>query len=166
MNIQDLYLKTAFCCMACDGDIADEEVILIKEYSSKKDYFSNIPLEETINEYIEEINARGMSFLNDYLNDIKNADLSEEEELTVVRIAIEMIEADNIIQYSEIKFFKKIRKLLSISDDAILKEFPDKEDFLLPDIKRDEYTFIQDISFEKIDFSQFDIKKLIDDKQQ
>ena len=34
MEINELYLKTAFCCMACDGDIASEELALIKEYTS------------------------------------------------------------------------------------------------------------------------------------
>lgn len=33
-----------------------------------------------------------------------------------------------------VKFFKKIRSRLSVSDEAILAEHPDKEDFLLPDI--------------------------------
>lgn len=33
-----------------------------------------------------------------------------------------------------VKFFKKIRSRLSISDEAILAEHPDKEEYLLPDI--------------------------------
>lgn len=31
MEINELYLKTAFCCMACDGDIADEEVQYVRD---------------------------------------------------------------------------------------------------------------------------------------
>lgn len=31
MKVNELYLKTAFCCMACDGDIALEELELIKK---------------------------------------------------------------------------------------------------------------------------------------
>ena len=74
MTKEVLYLKTIFCCIACDGDVATEEV------------------------------------------DIK------------------AIEADNRIEYAEVKFFKKIRSRLTISDEAILAEHPNKEDFLLPDI--------------------------------
>ena len=33
-----------------------------------------------------------------------------------------------------VKFFKKIRSRLTVSDEAILAEHLDKEDFLLPDI--------------------------------
>ena len=36
MNINELYIKTIFCCMACDGDIAKEEVELIKSITSKQ----------------------------------------------------------------------------------------------------------------------------------
>ena len=32
------------------------------------------------------------------------------------------------------KFFKKIRVRLSLTDEEILAKYPDKEDFLLPDI--------------------------------
>ena len=32
---KELYLKTAFCCMACDGNIAEEEVQLIRDYTKE-----------------------------------------------------------------------------------------------------------------------------------
>lgn len=38
-----------------------------------------------------------------------------------------------MIEYSEIKFFKKVRKRLSIQDGIILTNYPDKTDILLPD---------------------------------
>ena len=31
MKTNELYLKTLFCCCACDGEIAQEEVDMIKE---------------------------------------------------------------------------------------------------------------------------------------
>lgn len=68
MTKEELYLKTIFCCIACDGDIATEEVGMVRELCAKD------------------------------------------------------------------KFFKKIRSRLTVSDEAILAEHPDKEDFLLPDI--------------------------------
>ena len=53
----ELYLKTAFCCMACDGDIAEEEVQLIKDYVKKTSLFENLEVEKLINEYISSINS-------------------------------------------------------------------------------------------------------------
>jgi hypothetical protein len=49
-----------------------------------------------------------------------------------------------------VKFFKKIRKLLKVSDEAILLMFPDKEDFLLPDIEKDDYVFHSEKSFNPV----------------
>ena len=33
MTKEELYLKTIFCCIACDGDIATEEVDMVKDSS-------------------------------------------------------------------------------------------------------------------------------------
>ena len=60
--------------------------------------------------------------------------LTETEQLQLVSLAIKAIEIDNHVEYAEVKFFKKIRSILTISDEAILAEHPNNEDFLLPDI--------------------------------
>ena len=160
----ELYLKTAFCCMACDGDIADEEVQLIKDYITKSSLFENLEVEKLINEYINSINTIGISFLNAYLKELQNEELTKEEEIQILKIAIAMIEADNEILYSEIKFFKRILACFDISDEVIEKEFPDKEDFFLPDIAQQEYEFILDSSFANISLN-LDVQELkIDEK--
>lgn len=151
METNELYLKTAFCCMACDGDIASEELELIKIFASNSDLFLNLDIESKLNEYVADINLRGMSFLSAYLKDISNADLTESQELNLVEIAIRMIEADNKVEYSEISFFKKIRSYLRISDNAILGKLPNKEDYLLPDIIQRNYEFVLDSAFTTID---------------
>lgn len=149
----ELYLKTAFCCMACDGDIANEEVMLIKDYVKESSLFDGLNVESLLNDYIASINAKGIAFLNSFIRGLKNEELSSDEELEIVKIAIRMIEADNEIQYSEVKFFKRIRACLKISDETILKCLPDKEDYLLPDINQDEYEFILDNEFANISLS-------------
>ena len=73
-------------------------------------------------------------FLQSYLKELNSVDLNETEQLLILSLAIKAIEADNRIEYAEVKFFKKIRSRLTISDEAILAEHPNKEDFLLPDI--------------------------------
>lgn len=73
-------------------------------------------------------------FLQSYLKEISAVELNENEQLTLVSLAIKAIEADNRIEYAEVKFFKKIRSRLTVSDEAILAEHPDKEDFLLQDV--------------------------------
>ncbi|WP_147334282.1 tellurite resistance TerB family protein [Bacteroides xylanisolvens] len=95
MEINELYLKTAFCCMACDGDIAPKELEFIRSYVSNNELFSVVDVENKLNEYVADINQQGISFLNDYLKDIANMSLTETQELNIVRIAIQMIEVDN-----------------------------------------------------------------------
>ena len=135
MTKKELYLKTVFCCIACDGDIAKEEIRLIRELGTKDKLFNDMDTERYINAWINEINKRGCIFLQNYLNEIATEDLNEKEQLLLVSLAFNAIEADNRIEYSEVKFFKKIRSRLSISDETILGKFPNKEDFLLPDLK-------------------------------
>ena len=138
MSKEELYLKTVFCCIACDGDIATEEVNMVRELCSKDNVFSSLDSEKYFNSWITEINEQGGIFLQSYLKEINSVELNEKEQLLLVSLAIKAIEIDNRIEYAEVKFFKKIRSRLTISDEAILAEHPDKEDFLLPDINIEE----------------------------
>lgn len=134
MTKDELYLKTIFCCIACDGDIATEEVNLVRNLCTKDNIFHNVDLEKFINSWISEINEQGGTFLQSYLNELNSMALTETEQLQLVSLAIKAIEIDNHVEYAEVKFFKKIRSILTISDEAILAEHPNNEDFLLPDI--------------------------------
>lgn len=149
----ELYLKTAFCCMACDGDIADEEVQLIRNYIKTTTLFDDLDVEKLLNEYVSSINNIGISFLNSYLNELKNEELTQEQQIQILKIAIQMIEADNVVLYSEIKFFKRILAHLSLSDEVIEAEFPDKEDFFLPDNAQKEYELVMDSAFATINLN-------------
>lgn len=155
MNIKELYIKTIFCCMACDGDIAKEEVELIKNIASKQNTFDGINVESTINEYIALINANGTVFLKKYLCELANQKLSDEEQFQIIDFAIQTILADNKIEYSEVKFFKKIRYRLSLTDEQILAVHPDIEDFLLPDINIAEDPVWENVIFENINFAEY-----------
>lgn len=135
MNKNELYLKTAFCCIACDGCIAEEELSLVNSFVHESEYFNGINAEDIINQYIKEINEQGKYFLARYLDDIVELNLSLTDEIKLAEIAIKMIEADNNIEYSEISFFKEIRKRLSFSDAQFISAFPNKEDYILPDIE-------------------------------
>lgn len=153
MDIKEIYLLTAFVCAACDGEIASEEVALVKELCDKSSLFGDLDVEVKLNEYVSAINTHGMRFINDFLRELENADLTENEQLEIVKIAINMIEADGQILYSEVKFFKRLRPCLNISDEAILAALPDKEDYLLPDIRINDFTLDDDIQFAEINFS-------------
>lgn len=137
MEVNELYLKTAFCCMACDGDIAEEEVALLKSIAANEHVFDGLEIQNKINEYVSAINEKGNLFLSEFVDEVKEANLDDDAALQLIKIAIETIEADKLIEYSEVSFFKRIRKQLRISDDILLEAMPDKEDFFLQDIEDD-----------------------------
>lgn len=146
METNELYLKTAFCCMACDGEIANEEIALLKKKVASDNVFEGLDVQGKINEYVSAINSQGGKFLNTYVGEVKEAQLDDAASLALIKIAIETIEIDNEIKYSEVSFFKRIRKNLSITDEDILKVMPDKEDYLLPDVE-DDYDFDWNVTF-------------------
>lgn len=154
METNELYLKTLFCCSACDGDIAPEEVNLVKNLSQNEKSFEKMNVEEVINGYIAEINKQGKLFLKNYLNEVDDANLSEAEQLKIIELAIHMIEADKQILYSEVKFFKKLRERLSVNDETILEKHPEFEDYLLPDINSEDKEFEEIGNFELISFAE------------
>ncbi len=92
--------------------------------------------------------------LKEYLNDIAEANLSDEEQVTLLGLAIKMIEADNQILYSEVKFFKKIRNRLPVSDGTILDKYPNAEDYLLPDVMSEDKDFENLGNFAAISFAK------------
>ena len=138
--------------MACDGNIAEEEVALLKKKATNENIFDGLNVQEKINEYVTAINKIGGQFLNNYVVEVREAHLDDASSLQLIKIAIETIEIDKVIQYSEVSFFKRIRKNLSITDEAILKVMPDKEDYLLPDVE-DDTIFDTSYSFDTIAFS-------------
>ncbi len=138
MNTEELYLKTVFSCMACDGSIADEEIQVLGNYVKGTPYFGNIDSQEVINRFVRDINIQGSSFLKNYLRELSDAHLDENGELTIIKLSLETIKADNHIDYSEVSFFKKIRSRLDVSDETILKNVEVEDLFLNQDIIDDE----------------------------
>ena len=151
----EVYLLTAFVCAACDGSIASEEIELVYNIAKQTDLFDGLDVENKLNSYVAQINQNGMSFINDYISTLYATDLSDEEQLKIIDIAIKIIESDSKIEYSEIRFFKKLRAALSISDDMILDKMPAIEDYLLPDIQIQEFVFDMTTNFEAIDLTKF-----------
>ena len=45
MTSNELYLKTVFSCIACDGEIAPEEIELVRKLSKENDAFKDIDAE-------------------------------------------------------------------------------------------------------------------------
>lgn len=143
-------MLTAFVCSACDGEIAPEEVELVKNMAAGSDLFGNIPVEDRLNEYVSDINRDGAAFINNYFRLLSGTPLDAVQALNIARIAIEMIEADGQILYPEMKFFKQMRPCLPVDDEAVLEALPGREMFLEQDIVAQGFDFGAPVQFGRI----------------
>lgn len=157
-EFEKLLLKTAFCCLASDGDIDEREIDLIKSVFSEKEQYKDVDFNAKINSFIKVYNEKKEEFFTFYFDILDENKLSEDEEISIIDIAIKTINADEKVEYSEIKFFKIIRHHLDISDEKILERFPDIGFFLEEDL--DTVTVLDKLKgsyFESVDLPQFDL---------
>ena len=152
ISFDKLLLKTAFCCMASDGNIDNREITMIKSMCEKSSLFDDFNFQEEINKLVSKINTNGKEFISYYFDLLKVNSLTEQEELTLIDFAIQTIKADEQIEYSEIKFFKNIRHRLQISDENILAVYPDIQQFLEEDIITE--SFLDKITNQYLDLAE------------
>lgn len=144
--------------MASDGNIVEKEIAQIKSLCEKSPLFKDFNFQDEINHLVVKINANGKEFIQYYFGLLDKMKLTEQEELTIIEFAIQTIKADDVIEYSEIKFFKNIRHRLGLSDEKILQVFPDIELFLEEDIITE--TFLDKLLSQYLDtveLPQFDL---------
>lgn len=134
ITFDKLLLKTAFFCMAADGNIDKREIEMLKSLCQNLDLSKTSDFQEEVNRLVNGINTDGKQFIKHYLELLNNTNLTQDEELTLINFAIKTIYADEQVEYTEIKFFKNIRHRLKISDENILSVYPDIEQFLEEDI--------------------------------
>uniref|UniRef100_UPI00404A8769 hypothetical protein n=1 Tax=Gelidibacter sp. TaxID=2018083 RepID=UPI00404A8769 len=164
LHFNKLLLKTAFSCMACDGDIDKREVKLIKQLQKERKTFGEIDINAELDTLLLAINKDGQQFLKEYFKDLTTNELTEANELKLIEVAIDTIKADDKVEYSEIKFFKVIRSKLKIDNEPILEKHPDFEDYLEQDIITDSYlSRLQDDFFDSHISNEFELISEIDD---
>lgn len=143
--------------MASDGTIAPEEIDILNRVIITKPIFDSINASDILREYTTALSNTGMRFVNIFLSELEESRPSKDDSLEIIDVAFNTIEADNEIEYAEVAFFKKIRSRLPVTDGEILAHWPDKEDYLLPDIM-DKAPF-------EIDFSGISFNTVISKEQ-
>ena len=133
LHFNKLLLKTAFSCMACDGDIDKREVKLIKQLQKERKTFGEIDINAELDTLLLAINKDGQQFLKDYFNELTTTELTEANELKLIEVAIDTIKADD--------------KVSSVSVASIIaKYFKDLEMENLHEL-RPEYNFIKNSGY-------------------
>lgn len=162
-KFDELLLKTAFCCMASDGEIAQEEIDTIQKLCQREEMLKKMDFQNEIKRFVEEVNKQGMQFIKNYLDELEKTSLTEPENINLLNIVFEVIFADGKVEYSEVKFFRNIRVRLSISDEVIEKNFantPDLDVFLAKDIV--DHLSVEKVTqqyFSSIEIPQFNLEE-------
>lgn len=151
---QTLLLKTVFSFMICDSHIADDEVAMIKKSANENKLFGDIDIDQELVTLVEHVNRRGISFFDDYFKKIKHADLSEEQELELLSMAIKTVNADSQIKKEEISFLKILRVLLKVSNEKIIEQFPEVGSKF---VDKDEFT---EIYFKELYANFFKVREI------
>ena len=154
-----LLLLTAFSCMACDCEIAGEELSLIKELDAKEKLFGDIEVGVELKKLKEQIDKEGNQFLKRYIGELGKSELTKEQELDLLRVAYRTILADNKVEYSEVKFFKVIRSnMKKLDDEVILSGIEGIEDYFIQDDIKAGYDVLYDSYFGNVDISHLTFK--------
>jgi uncharacterized tellurite resistance protein B-like protein len=151
IKYKELLLQTALVTMASDGNIAESEIVKLKEIFGQIENFKYVNLDTEISKFITTLNERGNDCFQNFYKQLETLELSETEQLEIIDVAIQMIKADNVIEYAEVKFFKALRYHLKIKDEKVIEKLKDVHDdislFLGQDIESSipEYQYSNDI---------------------
>lgn len=151
-------LLTSVCCMACDGEIAKEEIANLKELSEEQHLFKKEELNETLPVIIKSLNEFGYEFVKSYLNLLEKSEFNEQQSIQILDVAAKTINADNKIEYDEIKFFKTIRRYLEVSDEQIMSQVEGVEDYWLSEDAQDNNMSAFEINFSNVDYNSLKIE--------
>ena len=110
--------------MACDGDIADEEIKEVKNIVTNEIYFMGYDFEEQLKNTIENIKVNGKNAINQYLQEIATNGLNEHQEILLIEVLLRIILADEKVEESEIKFLQMVKARLKIDEQTLIVKFP------------------------------------------
>lgn len=139
-GFSSILLRTAFSFMTCDGHIDKKEIVSIMKMAQDKYLFGEVEIDKELEEMLKKINIKGTEYLKDYFRKVNRAELSDEEQLKIISVAVDIIYADMEVKEDEVKFLRVLRTMLKISDSVILSNFPQlAKDFMWDDEFTEKY---------------------------
>ncbi len=130
-EFKDFLFKSAVIAMACDGDIAEEEINEIKTIVANEIYFMGYEFEEPLQKNIEAIKINGKYAVNQFLQEITNNDLNEHQELLLIEVLLKIIQADTKVEENELRFLHLAKSKLKTDEQTLIVKFPHQIDYLI-----------------------------------
>ena len=122
-NFKKLLPRSAFHCMACDGEIHEKELEVIYRLSKESKYFLELEIKKEIDSLTKELkeSTRG-SFLK-YFDNLRSNKLDTLEQFQVIEVVLRIIYADKKIDDNEVLFLKKVISSLGILPEMLQQRF-------------------------------------------
>ncbi|MGL2963880.1 TerB family tellurite resistance protein [Flavobacterium sp. RSB2_4_14] len=128
---QNLLLKSAVSVIACDGSIEESEISEIRNMAENEIYFMGYDFEEPLANNLKYLKENGASAINEYLKEVSNANLNDNQELLLIEVLIRAIESDKKVEPNEIKFLQMVKSKLKTSEETIITQFPKQMNYLI-----------------------------------
>ena len=123
IEFKKILFKTAFCVMACDGDIDELEIEEMKKIDSSTSYFNDIDLSNELTSLISSVKSRGKIVVQELFKTLRDNELSMVQELLIIEVALRIINADNKVDENEIKFLNLLRSKLDLANATLIDRF-------------------------------------------
>jgi uncharacterized tellurite resistance protein B-like protein len=130
-DFKDFLFKSAVMAMACDGDISETEIDEIKTIVANEIYFMGYNFEEPLMSNIDNIKANGKGAINQYLQEIEKHNLNQHQEILLIEVLLRIIEADNNVQTSELKFLQMTKAKMKVDEQTLIVKFPKQINHLI-----------------------------------
>ncbi len=139
VDFERLLLKTVFACMACDQAIDAEELSHFRSRAEERNLFGDLDLDAELQRLRSDVNSNGYGFFRHFFSELSASKLDGAQQLQLLESSIDMVEANEEIEYTEVKFIKLIRAELSVSDAEILAKNQKHAEYLKEDVVSTSY---------------------------
>lgn len=121
---QRMLLDASVLAMGCDGDVDPREVSAIRELAQSAPYFEGIETNKEIDSVLSNLREKGIQAIEDFLDTVIEATLSEKQERRMFEVLLQVVEADGEVRPKEKRFLAEIRDALGTDEALFVRHFP------------------------------------------
>ena len=123
IEFKKVLFKTAFCVMACDGHIDQLEIDEMKKIDTNTSYFNDVDLSNELDDLVKEINVKGKIIISELFKTLRNQKLTLVQELLIIEVSLRIMNADDKVDESEVKFINHLRSKLEVDNQILIDRF-------------------------------------------
>ena len=137
------YLRIAYGCMACDGEIAPSEVSCLRSIT--------IQMGQPPRDVDSDLDAIRLEFVNDAAGMVNRAKdklisegLSHRDGTLLLDLLVQLVEADGTVRPSESRYIRELVRDVGLDREALREEHPEWRSYVAEGIlavERDEWPF-------------------------